>query len=78
MSKFKIGDTIHYMESNKPKSSEIKGIGKFEGNIEMSSFKKSLGEGIIDTVYYTGFYNSVDEANAFGTKEELQQSIFKD
>ena len=45
MSKFKIGDTIHYMESNKAQQKEIKGISRYEGRVELSSLKIDAAEG---------------------------------
>lgn len=76
MSKFKIGDTIHYMESNKAQQKEIKGISRYEGKVELSSLKIDAAEGKTVTKYHTGFFESVDEENAYATKEELQQSVF--
>lgn len=47
-----------------------------EGKVELSSLKIDAAEGKTVTKYHTGFYESVDEENAYATKEELQQSVF--
>lgn len=78
MSKFKIGDTIHYMASNKAEAKEIKGISTIQGTVEVSAFKKTVPEGVIAISYHTGFYETIEEENAYATREELQQSVFKD
>ena len=72
--KFKVGDTVFYMEHNKPKSGVIKGIIKCEGVCEGISNKFKDGE----IRYYLGSYTDVNENDCYTSKGDLQDSIFKD
>lgn len=76
MSKFKIGDTIHFMESNKPTSKKIKGLIVVQGEVEFSYNKFKAEEGKTKTVYQVPYTTNVEEENAFGTIEELQTALF--
>ena len=78
MSKFKIGDTIHYMESNKPQSSVIIGIAKYEGKIKGIRNEHTVKENEQKIIYHFDNYSETEEKDAFSTKEELQTSIFND
>ena len=74
--KFKIHDEIHFMENNKPQSGKIKGISTYEGNIKALHFEREVVKDKILVCYHCGPYISVDEQNAFASKEELQKSLF--
>lgn len=76
MSKFKIGDTIHFMECNKPKEAIIKGILEIQGFVETSGMKKDLKENEKCVLLSTGSYSLIEEDNAFQTAEKLMYSLF--
>jgi hypothetical protein len=76
MSKFKIGDTIHFMEFNKPKEAIIKGIIEIQGFVETSGMKKDVKENETCVLFSTGSYSLIEEDNAFQTAEKLMFSLF--
>lgn len=76
MSKFKIGDTVHYMDSNKPTTSEIKAILTIEGEIEIGYRKHKTETGKPKTVYIVGYSTHLEENDAFKTSEELKNNLF--
>jgi len=78
MSKFKIGQEIFFVENNLPKKSEIKGIAIYEGKCEAYNFTKEAESGKTLIVYHTGGYSSVEEKNAYSSKEELIESFSKE
>lgn len=77
MSKFKIGDTIHYMYSNKPESKTIIGICTIEGKVETSGLREESKENETIKLYFTGSYSNVKEDEAFASLEDLKESLFK-
>jgi hypothetical protein len=76
-SKFKIGDTIYYMNYSEPVKGVIKGIAFVIGEFQESSFKRTGLENKPVVIYSTGNYSAIGEDKAFATKEELQADLFK-
>lgn len=76
MNRFKIGDTIHYMYSNKPESKEIIGICTVEGAVKTSGLDEISKNGVSVVLYFTGSYSSVKESEAFSSLDELKESLF--
>lgn len=77
MSKFKIGDEIHYMECNKPKCSIVKGIARYEGTVKgIRTEEHIIKENEQKVVYHFDNYDQVAEVDAFSTVEELKTSLF--
>ena len=74
--RFKIGDTIHHIESNKPTQSEVKAILIIEGDIEVGYRKYKTEPNEQKTVYLVGYSTHVESKDAFGTIEELKHSLF--
>lgn len=75
--KFKIGDEIFYMKYSEPAKGIIKGIAFVIGEFEDSSFKRKAVDGKPSITYSVGSYVTIEEANAFSTKDELQNYLFK-
>lgn len=78
MSKFKIGETIFSMESNKPAQHVIEGISKLEGKVNSlrSWGDVNLPEGEVQINYHSG-YTTIKEDDAFSSLEDLKNSLFK-
>lgn len=76
MSKFKIGDEIHYMDNNKPTVNKVKSILIIEGEIEIGykKYKTEPQEPI--TVYLVGYSTHVPEENAHSNLEDLKNQVF--
>jgi hypothetical protein len=75
-SKFKIGDTIHYMENNKPTTGDVTSICSVVGEVEFRFGKVKSDQDSIAIVYFIGTYTTINETNAFKTMEELKESLF--
>ncbi len=75
-SKFKIGDEIYFMSYTRPTKGKIEGIAFVVGKFNNSVFKKTGTHENPSITYHTGGYDTVDEGNAYATKEELQIALF--
>lgn len=73
---FKIGETVWYMQANKPTSSTVTAVIVIEGKLRISyqDFESKDGEKL--TVYSAG-YGLLEEKEVFASKELLKESIFK-
>ncbi len=78
MSKFKIGETIFSMESNKPVQHVIEGKSTLEGKVNSlrSWGDVNLPEGETQVQYHSG-YTTILEQDAFASLEDLKNSLFK-
>lgn len=75
LEKFKVGDEIWFMESNKPKSEIVKGIAVFNGHCKTLHDDVDASEIVIVRYYYDS-WGYVNHSNVFATKEELKDSLF--
>lgn len=75
-SKFEIGEEIFFMEFNQPKKAAVIGISNLEGKVKFTGIEVDNQQGVITTYYHVGSYSSVEEKNAYSSKEELQKSLF--
>lgn len=73
--KFKIGDKIHFMSNNEPKSEKIKGISIHQGEIKELHFKNKKEDGT-QILYHYENYGSVYENNVFKSLEDLKNKLF--
>lgn len=76
MDKFKIGDIIHFMESNKPQSKEVTGIAILEGNVNVTSYSAINQKEGKNTIYFTDSYNAVRSNDCYSSLEELKAMVF--
>jgi hypothetical protein len=78
MKSFKIGDTVHYMESNIPQVKTVVGKATLEGEVKTTGYSLFSNEKDEPTkvILLTGSYSSVDSDKCFSTLEELKQSLF--
>lgn len=76
MSKFKIGDEIHYMDNNKPTVSKVKAILVIEGEIEVGYKKYKTEQNEPVTVYLVNYSTHVAEENAHKNLENLKDQVF--
>ncbi len=76
-SKFKIGDTVFFMEYSAPVKAEVKGISFVVGEFQESVHTKRVGTIEKPSIMYSfGTYTTVDEIKLFSSKEDLQESLF--
>lgn len=71
---FKLGDTVFFMQSNKPCSGEIMAILVIEGKMKVDYHQYDT-KGEKETIYYAGF-STFKESEIFSTMEELKESLF--
>lgn len=78
MSKFKIGETIFSMESNKPVQHVVEGKSVLEGKVNSlrSWGDVDLPKGEVQIQYHSG-YTTIKEQDAFISLEDLKNSLFK-
>lgn len=72
---FKLGDTVFFMQYNKPSSGEINAILVIEGKMKIDYHQYDT-KGEKQTVYYASF-SMFKEGEIFHTMEELKESLFK-
>lgn len=72
--KFKIGDIVSYMSSNKPVSKEIVGIGIYKGEVKTLHFEKKAK--VDEVVYYFGTYDYINETEVYANLSALKDSVF--
>jgi len=76
--KFKVTDTIHYMNDNKPKSAKIGGYTIKVGSTRDGSYNETkLKDDEFEIVYHmTSGFDSVKEADCYKTIKALQDALF--
>lgn len=75
--KFKEGETIHFMEANKPKSGVVTGITMKQGKGEGLHDKFDVPEGEIEITYHiAGNWYGIKEVDAKPSLESLRDSVF--
>ncbi len=75
--RFKEGETIHYMDDNKPKSGVVSGITIRQGKGEGLHDKFDVPNGEIEITYHiAGNWYGVKDTNAFPSLESLRDTIF--
>jgi len=76
-SKFKIGDTVFFMNYSTPSKAQIKGISFVIGEVTDSVHSKREGTYENPNVEYcVGGYSKYKEEQLFTSKEALQDSLF--
>jgi len=76
MSAFKIGDTIHYMENNKPTSNEVKGIATIQGEVKIGYTEHTIKETEYKVLYVVGYGTFIESKDAFLNPEALKEELF--
>lgn len=72
---FKIGETVWYMQSNKPTSSTINAVIKIEGKAKVGYTEYDSKEDGEITIYSAG-YSTFKEEELFTSVELLKESVF--
>jgi len=72
---YKVGETVFFMESNKPKSGKITAVLIVEGKVKLDYTTHDVKEGEKLTLYYAGF-STFKEEEVFATLEALKESVF--
>lgn len=75
-SKFNKGETIHYMQHDKPCSNKIVGISYYTGNCESTKSSCNMKDDEVTIILHTGSYSDVKEEYAFKSKDMLRKSLF--
>lgn len=76
MSKFKLGEEIHYMENNKPTVNKVKAVLTIEGEIEIGYRKYKTEQNEPVTVYLVGYSTHIEEQNAHSNLQDLKNQVF--
>lgn len=74
---FKIGQTIHFMSSNKPSSGKVTAILTIEGKVKIDYTNFNTESGEKETVYYVD-YSQIKGSDAFDSLEDLKNSLFSE
>ena len=78
LTNYKIGETVFYMESNKPKSAVVEGILILQGEIKTLHKTISIPVDEHKIEYSIGGYNTIMQENCYASLNELKESLFSD
>lgn len=72
---YKVGETVFFMQSNKPCSGKVAAVLIIEGKVKLDYTTHEVKEGEKLTLYYASF-SSFKENEVFSTLELLKESVF--
>lgn len=72
---FKLGETVWFMQSNKPTSSTVTAVIKIEGKVKIDYTTYDSKDGEEITIYTAGFSNFKEE-DLFTSIDLLKESVF--
>lgn len=72
---FKIGQTVWFMQLNKPTSATIEAVIKLEGKVKIDYTQYDSKEDGEITIYFAG-YSTFKEDQLFESKELLKEYVF--
>lgn len=72
---YKVGETVFFMQANKPCSGKITAVLIVEGKVKLDYTTHDVKEGEKLTLYYAGF-SVFKEDEVFTSLESLKESVF--